>query len=151
MDTTIKGLPNLTALCILERNSDAPHTLDSEDLDDEFEIVRRWGDISAALRCCILSSETKWTRSPTDVWYPRNSVDKPADMITRFRWFVSTVIASPALPPAYTAALEFVGGKEMVKIFRAVFEEEGVVPEFELAVVPAGLSMTFPSSPSVVA
>jgi hypothetical protein len=146
MDDTIKSIPSLTSLCIVRGTRLRP-TLSPGDLDWEFETVRRWGNISPALHCCILPSDTMWVRTSTNVWYPRNQSESLADLLTRFRWFFTTVISSTSLPPAYGAMLEVIGGKDMVATLREVFEEEGELPRFELAQLPTGISMTIvPSS-----
>ncbi|KAJ7023495.1 hypothetical protein C8F04DRAFT_1401655 [Mycena alexandri] len=146
MDEPMKVLSALTSISVVQEIT--PGTLEAEDLDWEFQTVRRWGDISPNLQCCILPSETKWMRSPSNVWYPRNHSDNAADMLTRFRWFIETVIGSTALPPAYSAVLEMISGKEMVDALKRAFEQEGAVPELHLAHIPAGISMTFIPSPS---
>ncbi|KAJ7135081.1 hypothetical protein C8R46DRAFT_1362225 [Mycena filopes] len=141
IDTNIKTFANLTTLCIVQGTGPAP--LDASDLDWEFQTVRRWADLCPSLRCCVLPSETKWMCTVSNVWYPRNQTDNAVDMVTRFRWFVKTVVASAALPPAYDAILEVIGGKEMVAALRRAYEEQGDVPEFRLTETPVGDAVTF--------
>ncbi|KAJ7762090.1 hypothetical protein B0H16DRAFT_1688230 [Mycena metata] len=95
VDETIKALSALTSIAIVQGVT--PGSLEADDLDWEFHTVRCWGEIPTNLQCCILPSETKWLRSPGDVWYPRNYSDNAADVLTRFRWFIKTVIGSPSL------------------------------------------------------
>ncbi|KAJ7081260.1 hypothetical protein C8R44DRAFT_895132 [Mycena epipterygia] len=141
LDETIKSLRSLTSLCVIQ--GALPVTLDTDDLDWEFHTVRKWGDMSPALHCCLLPSETKWVRIRPNVWYPSNHTDNTTDMLARFRWFVTTVIRSTSLPAEYTTVLEVIGGKEMVGALKAAFEKEGEIPDFVLTEKPAGIAMTF--------
>ncbi|KAJ7629603.1 hypothetical protein B0H17DRAFT_1109606 [Mycena rosella] len=140
MDATLHSLRCLTALSIIE---DAlASSFDPADLDWEFATVRRWGDIAPALACCILPSETQWLRIRGSVWYPSNQSDDAAHLLARFRWFVTTVIAS-ALPAEYLQVLESIGGRDMVRALQTAFERDGVLPEFVLAEKPDGISIAF--------
>ncbi|KAF7343152.1 hypothetical protein MVEN_01745900 [Mycena venus] len=142
IDETLKSLTSLSSLFIIRGTTHLGSALDTDDLDREFKTVRRWSDISPALRCCILPSQTRWTWNRNNVWYPGNYTDSPAGLLARFQWFIITVISSSALPPAYSAVLEVIGGKEMVSALREAFERDGVVPSFRLAQLAGGISMT---------
>ncbi|KAJ7615828.1 hypothetical protein FB45DRAFT_1008101 [Roridomyces roridus] len=123
-------------------------------LDREFDIIILWGAAAPQLKYCILPSDTRWLRVHSDlnVWYPSNANDdadaqtetEAHDMLERFRWFVNKVLtAGTALPASYLTVLQIIGGKEMVAELQAGFEMRGVVPEFELAVKPTGITITF--------
>ncbi|KAJ6598557.1 hypothetical protein B0H10DRAFT_733479 [Mycena sp. CBHHK59/15] len=142
IDETLGALQSLASLSIFQ--GALPNSVDTDDLAWEFQTVRRWGERAPALVACVLPSATRWVRIRANVWYPSGNSQSTEDMLARFRWFVTTVVAGAAvLPPEYTAVLEVIGGKEMVGAFKAAFEKEGVVPEFELAQKPAGIVMTF--------
>ncbi|KAJ6496894.1 hypothetical protein DFH09DRAFT_1376284 [Mycena vulgaris] len=141
IDETLKSLRSLTSLSIIQDALST--TVDPDDLDWEFQTMRKWGDIAPSLHCCVLPSETKWLRIRHNVWYPSNLTDNTAHLLERFRWFVTTVVSEPALPPDYFTVLEVIGGKEMVGALKAAFDEEGLMPEFELAEKPMGISITF--------
>ncbi|KAJ7751507.1 hypothetical protein DFH07DRAFT_525752 [Mycena maculata] len=145
VDATIGSLRSLQVLSVVSM-SGFPDALDPQDLDREFQTVRRWGDVSSSLRCCVFPSETKWIRIRPQVWYPTNTIDSTPDMLMRFRWFVTTVITSTALPAEYLAALELIGGKDLVAALKGSFEREGVLSEFVLSERSTGISVTIGAS-----
>ncbi|KAJ6535284.1 hypothetical protein DFH09DRAFT_1325110 [Mycena vulgaris] len=57
LDAVVAALPDLSCLSIAQRRSQAPDLLDRSDLQREFNVVRKWGDISLTLASIRLSSE----------------------------------------------------------------------------------------------
>ncbi|KAJ7263894.1 hypothetical protein C8J57DRAFT_420188 [Mycena rebaudengoi] len=146
IDQALKSLTKLKALAIIQGS--LPTILDPEDLDWEFETVRRWADISPTIACVLLPSETKWMRIRTNVWYPTNNNDSVPDLLARFRWFIITVSNSTVLSPEYTAVLELISGKEIVRELKVGYERDGVLPQFTLAPKDGGIAMTLIASVS---
>ncbi|KAJ7038678.1 hypothetical protein C8F04DRAFT_1255603 [Mycena alexandri] len=109
IDDMIQALPNLATVHII--STLYHHPADSR--AQEFEHVRRWGDISPAFNLCLLPSGTSWERLPTsNVWLPDESATE---------WFIKEVFGSTSLPTAYLAALEGLCGKERIKKLRAFY------------------------------
>ncbi|KAJ7100900.1 hypothetical protein B0H15DRAFT_995571 [Mycena belliarum] len=121
VDAMLRTLPELCSLSIVANAVPASST--TADLDREFEIVRRWGDVVPKLCRCVFPSTTEWFRGDTGVWCPLNMADKDA----RFQWFLTTIISTPALPAEYVQFLETSGpdGRNMVAVLRATFARDG--------------------------
>ncbi|KAJ7652729.1 hypothetical protein DFH06DRAFT_1205555 [Mycena polygramma] len=145
LDTTIGALSGLTTLSILQNPLRPPGFLDPRDLDGEFETVRRWGDISPALRSAVLPSETAWARVRVreNVWYPATKSPNRPDMLVRVKWFLRLVV-SLELDTGYLKVAEAVAGKDTVALLRGAVGRDGRVPQFEIAPTTVGMSISFP-------
>ncbi|KAJ6505720.1 hypothetical protein C8R47DRAFT_1102269 [Mycena vitilis] len=145
VDTTVGALSSLTALSILQNPLRPPGLLDPRDLDGEFEMVRRWGAISPALRSAVLPSETAWARVRIreNVWYPATKSPNRPDMLVRVKWFLRQVVSSPELDPGYLKVAEAVAGKDTVALLRGTVGRDGRVPQFEVAPTVMGMSISF--------
>ncbi|KAJ7203215.1 hypothetical protein C8J57DRAFT_393531 [Mycena rebaudengoi] len=119
VDDALTGLRHLVHLHFYERNLDDHFSVQDSTLENEFKMVRRWGDRSPTLKRCVFISETLWLRLGLYVWFPIPSIDGPPERRmheswVRNKWFVATVRSSTPLPSEYAALLETEYGKKMV-------------------------------------
>ncbi|KAJ7679733.1 hypothetical protein B0H17DRAFT_1333949 [Mycena rosella] len=142
-DGVIAALPTLTSISVTQEPLRPSGLLDPHDLEPEFSAVRRWGDISPALRCAVLPSETAWSRVRNDVWYPATKSPNISDMLVRVKWFLMRVVTSTDLCAGYVSIAEVVAGKQTVCVLRGALEDEGRIPAFEIAPDPAGMVISF--------
>ncbi|KAF7363124.1 hypothetical protein MVEN_00664900 [Mycena venus] len=119
VDDALTKLHHLVHLRFYELNPDDHFSVEDSTLDNEFEMVRRWGDRSPTLKRCVFISETLWLRLSPYVWFPIPSIEGPPERRmheswVRNKWFVATVRSSTSLPSEYAALLETEYGKKMV-------------------------------------
>ncbi|KAF8144181.1 hypothetical protein K438DRAFT_1874464 [Mycena galopus ATCC 62051] len=119
VDDALTGLRHLVYLRFYELNPDDHHSVQDSTLENEFQMVRRWGNRSPTLKRCVFISETLWLRLSPHIWFPTPSVECLPERQTheswvRNNWFVATVRSSTSLPSEYAALLETEHGKEMV-------------------------------------
>ncbi|KAJ7453839.1 hypothetical protein FB451DRAFT_1280883 [Mycena latifolia] len=119
MDDALTALRHLVHVRFYKLNPDEPFSVQGSTLENEFQMVRRWGDRSPTLKLCIFISETLWLRISPYVWFPISSIDGPPEhwvheSWVRKKWFVATVRSSTSLPSDYAALLETEYGKKMV-------------------------------------
>ncbi|KAJ7453835.1 hypothetical protein FB451DRAFT_1280875 [Mycena latifolia] len=119
MDDALTALRHLVHVRFYELNPDDYFSVQDNTLENEFQMVRRWGDRSPTLKRCVFISETLWLRLSPDVWFPISSIDgrserRMHETWVRNKWFVATVRSSTSLPSEYAALLETEHGKKMV-------------------------------------
>ncbi|KAF7368380.1 hypothetical protein MVEN_00159700 [Mycena venus] len=119
VDDALTKLHHLVHLRFYELNPDDHFSVQGSTLENEFQMVRRWGDRSPTLKRCVFVSETLWLRLSPYVWFPIPSSDGPPEhrmheSWVRNKWFVATVRSSTSLPSEYAALLETEYGKKMV-------------------------------------
>ncbi|KAJ7893213.1 hypothetical protein B0H13DRAFT_2339800 [Mycena leptocephala] len=130
LDAAVGRLSSLTSLSIFQSPIRPPGCLNPRDLDGEFDVVRRWGDISLTLRSAVLPSETAWAR----VHLRENVCGFSAWLSPPFD-----------LCPGYATVAEAVAGQDTVALLRATVEREGRIPDFEITPTATGMSITFVS------
>ncbi|KAJ7473619.1 hypothetical protein B0H11DRAFT_2282492 [Mycena galericulata] len=119
VDDALTRLRHLEHLRFYELNPDDHFSVQHTTLDNEFQMVLRWGNRSPALKRCVFISETLWLRFSPDVWFPIPSIDGPPERRdheswVRNKWFIATVRSSPSLPSEYAGLLESEHGKKMI-------------------------------------
>ncbi|KAJ6628151.1 hypothetical protein B0H10DRAFT_269367 [Mycena sp. CBHHK59/15] len=138
MDGTLRALPCLTTASILQGFRLFPGGVNADDLDWEFDTVRRWGEISPTLTCARLPSETLWARIRGNIWFPGNESSNRDDMLVRVKWFLIKVLTSEELDEDYDLIAYAVAGEDTVLALRQAIDLHGSVPEFILTQKEAG-------------
>ncbi|KAJ7457200.1 hypothetical protein B0H11DRAFT_2063297 [Mycena galericulata] len=126
VDAILHDLPCLESLDLFEGSPTNSH---EDTLEDEFEIVRRWGDHSPSLSFVTFPSrQTRWARWRGG-WIP--CLDALDDCIN-YKWFLKTVVSRPTLPPTYAGMAEYLVGTHGILAVWAALQRGEAVPDFVL-------------------
>ncbi|KAJ7143791.1 hypothetical protein C8R44DRAFT_973636 [Mycena epipterygia] len=126
IENALSFLPDLMSLQVLEGFPTGP--LDDEDGND-FETIRRWGELSPSLVCASLLSNTRWRRY-REVWFPGavNFVEGCRITMEQRKW-LRAVVTSQNLPPKYLLLAEYLAGTDGIAAVRKVIESGGDIPD----------------------
>ncbi|KAJ7096813.1 hypothetical protein C8R44DRAFT_859920 [Mycena epipterygia] len=147
MDTVLATLPSLTIIAITQ-DPLRSESIDSDELEGEFQVVRRWSNISSTLKCAILPSETAWGHLKFSVWYPAARFPTTPNLLLRNAWYLRRVACSPDLCSDYSAVAELLVGSDAFYLVRDAFEREGYLPDFELTSAADGMVTVSFADPS---
>ncbi|KAJ6551785.1 hypothetical protein B0H19DRAFT_1158902 [Mycena capillaripes] len=131
---TLPSLPSLKSLALLEG---FPIGSSTDDLDEEFATVRRWGEICPGLCSVTLLSNTHWGIF-FGAWFPGicdvttvildGHIDAAA--MGHFKWFFKTTATSPSLPHPYHRLARLLAGEDGILAMRRAIERTGDLPDF---------------------
>ncbi|KAJ7143771.1 hypothetical protein C8R44DRAFT_758861 [Mycena epipterygia] len=126
IENALPLLPDLMSLQVLEGFPAGP--LDDEDGND-FETIRRWGELSSSLVCVSLLSNTWWGRY-CEVWFPGavDSFVKGSKITMEQRKWLRAVVTSQTLPPNYLLLAEYLAGADGIAAVRKAIESGGDIP-----------------------
>ncbi|KAJ6551789.1 hypothetical protein B0H19DRAFT_1158907 [Mycena capillaripes] len=141
-DHTIRSLPCLEHLIIVEAVDlpRRPPGIDrvDEELDSEFESVRKWGETSPELKRVTLSSVTTWERFRGNVWFPGNPIKVCPGTVRCCKWIINKVLDSPDLLTDYRLLAYYVEGYKEMSALKEAVKRDGVVPAFDILVKEDG-------------
>ncbi|KAJ6551777.1 hypothetical protein B0H19DRAFT_1158870 [Mycena capillaripes] len=133
IDDTLRSLSCLRAISIVQGFDSRPVHWNEEDLESEFQTVRRWREICPSIGIVTLSTITSWIciRS-LNVWLPANANGVDVTSVPCLKWFVKKTLTSSALPPEYRFWVDSVVGADKMKALEEALERDGVVPPFDI-------------------
>ncbi|KAJ7207138.1 hypothetical protein GGX14DRAFT_396559 [Mycena pura] len=136
-----EALPSFFSLTALHIHMGITNLYEEDlDLDEEFQIVRRWAEKSSTLLSVTLPmSNTCWIRKD-GVWFPELQravhtakcwTAMQPDTLRHFKWFFRTVVTSPSLPAEYNDFATWLVGRQAMLVVRDKIENTGDLPDFE--------------------
>ncbi|KAJ7116534.1 hypothetical protein C8R44DRAFT_983587 [Mycena epipterygia] len=133
IDDTLRSLPRLRSITLLAGFTADPH---DGDLREEFEAVRRWGEIAPMLTDVTFPSKMSWTYVPLPfgLWLPGIDIDGARFGLEdlNVKSFYTVVLTSPvALPPMYHMLAKKIAGPNALLIVEKAINSGEAIPDFE--------------------
>ncbi|KAF7377880.1 hypothetical protein MSAN_00211600 [Mycena sanguinolenta] len=145
MDATLRSLTCLKDLVIFD---DTPFDRVADELESEFDRVRRWGDICPSLmRVTITDGFTAWKRF-YEIWVPWDCFATDLESVECLKWFITKTVVSPELPSFYRILADNFAGVAGMRVLEEAVERGEAVPAFDiLPTEGGGTVISFPSNP----
>ncbi|KAJ7116539.1 hypothetical protein C8R44DRAFT_854916 [Mycena epipterygia] len=130
IDDTLGSLPHLRSIILLAGFTADPHHRNAH---EEFEAVRRWGEIAPMLTDVTFPSNTTWTYLPLPLglWLP--GIDgarfKLEDLNVK-SFYTAVLTSLVALPSAYHAMAEHLAGPDALLIVKNAIDSGEAIPDF---------------------
>ncbi|KAJ7143756.1 hypothetical protein C8R44DRAFT_864789 [Mycena epipterygia] len=133
MDDTLRSLLHLEAIVLSEGLTD-PH---DEDVREEFEVVRRWGEISSILKHVTFPSNTQWRYMSVPfgggggLWLP--GIDALQFKMEDFdlkSFYIAVLTSSVTLPSNYYSFAQYLAGSDALLTVVEAIHSGRAIPAF---------------------